>query len=343
VPAEFSGNPASLTAHDFERAAKEIGCTVAAVRAVAEVESRGGFLSDGRPRILFERHKFHKFTDGRFSAQHSHISWPGSGGYRGDAKEYLRLHEAIALDRKAALKSASWGAFQLMGFHHASLGFDDVEDFVASMVSGEGAQLDAFVAFIRVNGLADELRRLDWAGFAAGYNGPAFRKNNYDEKMAKAYEKFITGGARTDNPTPILRMGDRGPAVLHLQELLGLELDGQFGPTTKAAVVAFQVSRELHDDGIVGQQTWNALIAKPAVTDTALIGGGATEVERSRPPLRKGDSGNDVEFLQGLLKLGGDGDFGRVTHEAVVAFQRKKKLTADGVVGTKTWRALLAK
>ena len=257
---EFKGNPAPLADADFERAAKAIGCTVAAVRAVNQVESRGGFFADGRPKILYERHIFHRLTAGKFSAAHPDISNKAPRGYIGGPAEYGRLARAIALDRKAALQSASWGAFQIMGFNFKLAGFANVEDFVKAMVSGQGAQLDAFVAFVRKNNLDDELVRLDWAGFARGYNGQGFRENKYDEKLADAYAFWSRGGARTDNPHPLLRMGDTGEAVKLIQAALGLPADGDFGPNTKAAVVKAQKKGGLHADGIVGGQTWALLL-----------------------------------------------------------------------------------
>ena len=369
MPSEFIGDSTPLADLDFERAARAIGCTVAAVRAVAQVESRGGYLSDGRPKILFERHKFHRFTNGAHSAAHSDISWPGAGGYLGGSAEYDRLEAAIALDRPAALKSASWGAFQIMGFNHQMVGYDDVESFVAAMVASEANQLDAFVAFIEAAGLADELIRLDWSGFARGYNGPDYAINRYDEKMAAAYLLYSSGGSRTDNPRPVLRIGDKGPSVVHLQELLGITTDGDFGPGTKAAVVAFQRAHGLYADGIVGQQSWTALIgsapqpapaptpvpvptptpaptpppapaptSSPAPTSTPA----PTPAERSRPPLRVGDQGDDVEFLQTMLGIVADGDFGPKTLESVKKFQRRNGLADDGIVGRATWAALLA-
>src|SRR5690606_1901420 len=174
---EFAGNAAPLDDEAIEAAAKKIGCQVAAVRAVIDVESRGGFLSDKRPKILFERHYFSRLTKRKFDASHPAISNSKWGGYKGGAAEYARLAEAIKLDRDAALRSASWGAFQIMGDNYKICGFANVEDFVTAMVSGEPAQLDAFVSFVMKNGLADELIRLDWAGFARGYNGPAYKVN----------------------------------------------------------------------------------------------------------------------------------------------------------------------
>ena len=66
------------------------------------------------------------------------------------------------------------------------------------------------------------------------------------------------------------------------------------------------------------------------------------------PTLRKGDKGDYVSILQNKLlvrgyklpRFGADGDFGNETLEAVKQFQRDHGLTADGVVGAKTWGAL---
>ena len=168
MPSEFEGDPTPLADADFERAATELGCSVAAVRAVAQVESLGGgYLADRRPKILFERHWFHKLTGGKWSADRSHISWPKAGGYKGGAREYDRLEEALKLDRTAALKSASWGAFQVMGFNHGLCGFADVQPFVRAMLISEGAQLYAMARLIVSKDLHDELRERDWSGISA--------------------------------------------------------------------------------------------------------------------------------------------------------------------------------
>jgi hypothetical protein len=62
-------------------------------------------------------------------------------------------------------------------------------------------------------------------------------------------------------------------------------------------------------------------------------------------PLRQGSQGEDVRTVQQRLnglgsKLEVDGIFGPATHQAVVAFQKKAGLAADGIVGPQTWNAL---
>jgi hypothetical protein len=190
----------TLTSDDFTRAATELGVPVAAIQAVTDVETSGsGFLSDGvRPEILFERHVMLKrlIAHGlsqqaeRYASQRPDIVNATPGGYKGGAAEYDRLDAAVNIDRTSALESCSWGAFQIMGYHWKDLGYSSVQDFVNAMYRSAGDQLDAFVRFIKANpNLARALRNKDWAGFAAGYNGPGYRANHYDEKMAAAYAR----------------------------------------------------------------------------------------------------------------------------------------------------------
>ena len=96
---------------------------------------------------------------------------------------------AIAIDEEAAISSASWGLFQIMGFNYATCKCDSVQQFVALMKENEGKQLDQFTAFIQSNRLDTYLRNKDWAGFAKRYNGPAYAENQYDKKLEKAYHK----------------------------------------------------------------------------------------------------------------------------------------------------------
>lgn len=181
-----------LTEKDFQIAAKTLNCEIAAIKAVSEVESRGkGFYPDGFPVILFERHKFRQFTKGKYNESHPHLSGPAGGYGKAGQNQRNKFNEAFALDPNAAMKSCSWGKFQIMGFNFEVCGFDSVDQFVEAMKESEGTQLQAFVSFVIGNDLASPLRNKNWAAFAKGYNGASYAINQYDTKMAKAYAKFL--------------------------------------------------------------------------------------------------------------------------------------------------------
>jgi len=184
---------AGLMEADFERAARTLQCEIAGIKAVAEVESRGdGFLASGRPKILFEAHVFSRRTQHKYDGTHSDISSPrwNRALYKGGEQEYERLEKAMALSTQAALESASWGRFQIMGFNHQHAGFASVETFVNAMFESEARHLDAFISFLQATGLTAALREKRWADFARGYNGEGFAENQYDVKLKAAYDKY---------------------------------------------------------------------------------------------------------------------------------------------------------
>lgn len=135
-----------------------------------------------------------------------------------------------------------------------------------------------------------------------------------------------------------LRRGTGGEAVADLQRRLrdaGHHTDGdepgEYGPATEAAVLRFQRSRGLRDDGICGNETWASLVdAGHRLGDRLLL---------ERAPMLRGD---DVAELQ--RELGGlgfdagrvDGFFGPATARAVAEFQRNVGLPTDGVCGPAT-------
>lgn len=177
---------------DFITAANLLGCEVATIKAVDEVESRGsGFLPSGKPKILFERHYFHRLTFGQYSAAHSNISNKAPGGY-GAAGEHQhnRLDEAAKLNRSAALQSASWGRYQIMGANWDELGYASLQEFINAMYASETEHFMAFVKFVKVNNLTTAIRKKDWVTFAKGYNGKNYAINQYDKKLAIAYAKY---------------------------------------------------------------------------------------------------------------------------------------------------------
>lgn len=159
-----------LSDADYRRVASLLNVEVAVIRAVVEVETLGhGFLANGRPKILFERHIFYQQTSGRHVTTHPDICNRKSGGYLGREREWPRLERAKQLNPRAALMSASWSLGQVMGFNFQAAGYSDVETFVQAMHQSEGKQLEAMMNFIRYNNLVSALRNHDWRTFARSY------------------------------------------------------------------------------------------------------------------------------------------------------------------------------
>lgn len=252
-----------FTDADYEGAARTLGAEVAMVRAFAEVESSAEpFWENGPVPILFEAQWFHHFTGGRYDVSHPGISSPvwDKTLYRGGLEEYDRLREAADLDREAALKSASWGAFQIMGFNYEDVGYKSITDFVVGMGTTSG-QIGAFVAFIQKKELVTAIRNKDYETLARVYNGPA-AVEEYAPRLERAYEDLAAGTGMGRN----LCMGNYGADVVRLQQALGIHVDGIFGRATDSAVRQFQANNRLAVDGIAGPRTLALLLPaeKPA-------------------------------------------------------------------------------
>ncbi|MGR6474435.1 N-acetylmuramidase domain-containing protein [Pseudomonas juntendi] len=199
---------------DMVRAADRLGVPLAAVYALNEVESKGrGFLDNGKPVILYERHIMYarlqkirqpyadqdaldQMTDrlrqraDELANQYPALVNPKFGGYVGGTAEHQRLTQARMIDDQAALESCSWGAFQVMGFHWERLGYASVQAFVEAMSRSESDQLEAFVRYIEADPtLLKALKSLKWAKVAELYNGPDYKRNLYDVKLQRAFER----------------------------------------------------------------------------------------------------------------------------------------------------------
>ena len=189
-----------VTEKDFQECAETLGVEVAALKAVVEVEcsSKGGFLVDGRPRILFEGHIFWRRLALRgidpepLAAEHPDIIYPRweRSHYRGGAGEWERFGCASAICHGAAIESASWGLFQNMGFHWKTCGCSSPEDFAELMSRSEGEQMKLAMRFLQKTGIAEWLKTKDWSTFALRYNGSGYKANRYDTRLQRAYEKF---------------------------------------------------------------------------------------------------------------------------------------------------------
>jgi hypothetical protein len=194
-----------LGEEDLNEFASSYQLELAAVKAVNEIESSGkGFLVDGRPKILFEGHEFWRQLKSRginpanisnaSNADVLYSKWTRSH-YLGGSGEYTRLEKAASLFpdpkfKEAALASASWGSYQIMGYHAAKLGYATIQEFVDEMYIHERNHLKAFGKYIEAFGCINHLRAKNWAKFANCYNGPLYARNKYDVKLANAYLKY---------------------------------------------------------------------------------------------------------------------------------------------------------
>ena len=235
---------------------------------VVEVETAGltqgfGFRVDRRPQILFERHIFRKYTDGRFDDVAPDISGP-AGGYGLISEQYGKLEKALGLCTKAklgpepALNSASWGMGQVMGFNHDVAGFKTAQRMVQAMIRSEDAQLASMAGFLKANGLAKKLLEKDWTGFAKMYNGPSYWQNHYDVKLAEQYQRFASGSL------PNLEMRTAQVALLYLNYAPG-KIDGVIGPRTRAAIKNFRIAAGLSGGEDLDGPTYRLLCRKAGI------------------------------------------------------------------------------
>lgn len=189
---------------------------------------------------------------------------------------------------------------------------------------------------------------------------PGFGRPNWEVVSSNVGNEEVTDTVNY----PIIKLGSKGSDVKKAQQLLiakgyscgAAGADGDFGAGTYNAVKKFQADNGLETDGIVGANTWAALLKteqpKPEHTEPEkepeepMTPTGSTCIV-DLPIIRQGDNGFPVIAVQTLLGKHNfnvnyiDGDFGPDTLAKVKAFQKAKGLTADGIVGRDTWMKLL--
>jgi hypothetical protein len=271
------GSAPPLTQQGFDAALEAAGLErseAAAIWAVIDVETAGvtqgfGFRPDRLPQLLFERHKFQEFTDGVFDHVDPDISGSAGGPYGSLAGQLHRLYRAVDLceargmPTEAAYKSASWGIGQVMGFNHKDARYASAREMARAMCTTEDAQLHAMAGFLESNGLAEKIRRRDWAGFARIYNGPKYARNQYDVKLEAAHERLASGSA------PDLRVR-AAQAGLLLQHYSPGKIDGVLGKRTRDALLAYQANRGLPATGVLDDDTYDDLMVTSGFAGAAV-------------------------------------------------------------------------
>ena len=188
------------------------------------------------------------------------------------------------------------------------------------------------------------------AGVPVKTNGATYT-GNMKSVFLKCGFKDVT---KNDNVEFNMGAGlQRGDILLHEQNHVAMYLGG--GQIVQASIN----ERGGVTGGQSGDQTggeihvryyynypWKVLLRYDGEETTTETSGGESDM---LPTLKRGSSGMSVKSLQTLLKFRGcslpkygvDGDFGAETEAAVKVFQTAAKLTADGIVGPKTWKALI--
>jgi len=267
----------------------KLAVPTAALLAVAEVESGGQVFArvQGRdePIIRFEGHYFDRLlpSDARLEARSAGLAHPESGKIanpRGQVGRWKLLQRAIRINRVAALSSVSWGIGQVMGAHWRWLGYGSVDALVAEVRSGGAGQIALMARYIDKAGLIEALQQRNWAEFARAYNGPAYKRLAYDDRLEKAYQRWAKETDFPNLPTATLvgdknsdkdrlSFGSRGPAVKRLQRSMTrlgyvLVADGLFGLVTDRVVRQFQRDHAMDETGIVDRRERELIFGRNA-------------------------------------------------------------------------------
>jgi len=186
-------DPLPVTEDQLRSLADRAGVSYEQLVAVANVESGGGaYDSNGRPKMLFERHKFSSFTSHMFDT--TSYSNPQAGGYNEDSWD--KLTRAICTGEiDQAFKSASWGKFQIMGFWYPNMEFTCALEMAYSTVRSEYHHYFLLVGYIKLSSLIDEMKQIstdpdECRPFAKGYNGSNYAEGGYHEKLAAEMERL---------------------------------------------------------------------------------------------------------------------------------------------------------
>lgn len=199
-----------------------------------------------------------------------------------------------------------------------------------------------------------------------GYNSQQILRRYYGD--IETVVNAPIRGISSSYPGSPLRQGSTGPNVVVIQTALNRiaqnypaipkipAVDGIFGSRTEATVRSFQSIFGLTSDGIVGKETWYAIVrlytAVTALSELRSLGQQFYSINWSPPGgLNVGDTGEKVRLLQYMLSvlaahiptippLTVDGIYGQQTRAAVLAAQRRFGLPETGSVGVQTWDAI---
>jgi len=248
-----AGRALRITYADIANCAAWLDVDQAALRAVMSVESRvSGYDAKRRPIILFEPHKFYAELDGeqRMEACRQGLAYPSWGEKpypRTSDGNYERLEAARAIDNEKAFRAVSIGLGQVMGGNFHAAGHSSAAEMFDAARNSEREQLMQMANFIKARLLAMPLREHAWARFAEGYNGPGYRANHYDQKLATEFAHWerelaqskLGGPERAT--TSIADLREQGSRTIAGADHVEAGVVGGFGALASAGAVASQI------------------------------------------------------------------------------------------------------
>ena len=165
--------------------------------------------------------------------------------------------------------------------------------------------------------------------------------------------KSSSSSSSSSVSSSLLRYGSEGESVRQLQTNLAAlgfysgSITGHYGSKTEAAVASFQRANGLTADGIAGTKTLASISAKASKSSSSSSSSSSSGTSlNTSMTVSSGSKNDNVKKLQQMLKTLGyytgsiTGSFGSKTKDAVIAFQKSKGLTADGIAGSKTLAAI---
>lgn len=318
----FKGAAKRLDDIDLPRIAAVIGVGEDEIHAFMDVEAAGSpFDAKGRPKMLFEPHVFwRELGPGkkRDAAVKAGLAYPKWGAKPYPRDSYPRLTKAIAIDETAALRAASWGLTQILGGNHKEAGYKTPQAMVVAFMADAETHIEATVRLLTTWGLADDLRAHRWAAIAERWNGPGYRKNRYDTRMAAAFKRWqkIRDTPYTPEIAPVpprreapAAITDKVTVEVVQRKLKDLNyqvggVDGVIGTMTREAVLAFRLDNGLPLIPVIDQAMLDALDdAKPRELAGARAEADDAAVREKVPEVRTNWLTKIGAFFTGIFAL----------------------------------------
>lgn len=315
VAAKFVGARKPLDEIDIPRLAHRIAVSEDHLRAFVQVEAAGRpYDRHGRPTMLFEPHVFYRNLKGEerdraVAAGLAYEKW------RRDypPESYTRLFEAVKINEDAALKSCSIGLSQVLVENHSMVGYPTPQAMWQAFMDDEEEHIESMVRYILATGIDDDIRAERWETVARVYNGPGFKRNGYDTKLAAAFRQWVQRPDTAwspDRPDPaVISITDSATLMTVQKRLIELGYpevgrpDGKFGSKTRAAVLGFRADHGLPLVADVDQQLLGKLmVSTPREVSPERAATTAGDLERAGS--RKVAAASRTEAVGALVGVG---------------------------------------